>query len=220
MRRASLLLLLLIYLLAGCSQAVTPTATPVIHVYASSAAQPWLAEMYDCADRLNIVPVVVNPGDAEFSLRIGEPANLTASAFQMDSDEILVVTHPQTGVGELTLEQVRSLFTGQITNWNEVGGNDVPVQVWLYSADEDIQQVFADTVLDGLKVSSTAQLTTSSQQMSDSVGMNPGAIGILNRRWKMGNTHEAFTVAAVPVLAITRSEPKDDLKNLLTCLQK
>jgi phosphate transport system substrate-binding protein len=193
---------------------------PVIQVYASSAAQPWLVEMFDCAARLNIVLVVDNPGDADVSLRIGEPANLTSPAFQIDSDEMLVVTHPQAGVDELSLEQVRAIFSGQISNWSEAGGNDLPIEVWIFAQGEDIRQVFDQNVLNGLQVTPNAKLATSTQQMSDSVGTNPGAIGILPRHWKMGNTHESFTAVTVPVLAITRSEPQENLKEILTCLQK
>jgi phosphate transport system substrate-binding protein len=193
---------------------------PVIHVYASSATQPWLVEMFDCAARFNIVLVVDNPGDADVSLRIGEPDDLTSPAFQIDSDKMLVVTHPQAGVDELSLEQVRAIFSGQISNWSEAGGNDLPIEVWIFAHGEDTRQVFDQTVLNGLHVIPNAKLATSTQQMSDSVGTTPGAIGILPRRWKMGNTHETFTAATVPVLAITRSEPQDDLKKILTCLQK
>ncbi len=220
MKRATFYSILFIYLLAGCSPAATPTAMPVIHVYASSAAQPWLAEMYDCGDRWNVVLVLDNPGAADVALRIGEPADLTAPAFQIDSDELLIITHPQAEVGELSIDRVRAIFSGQITNWSAVGGSDLPVQVWVFAAGEDIQQIFEHTILNGLQVTSAARLATSAQYMSDSVGMNPGAIGILPRRWKTGNTHETFIAATVPVLAITRSEPQDDLKNVLTCLQK
>jgi hypothetical protein len=213
-------LLFLIFLISGCSPAATPTASPVVHVYSSSAAQPWLVEMYDCADRFNTVLVLDNPGASEVTLRIGEPVTVTTPAFQLDSDEVLVITHPQSGVGELSLEQVRAIFSGQITDWSEVGGSEGPIQVWVYAAGEDIQQVFEETILNGLRITPAARLAVSAQHMSDSIGSNPGAIGILNRRWKMGNTHETFIAATVPVLAITGSEPQNDLKNVLTCLQK
>jgi hypothetical protein len=220
MKRATFFSLVFIYLFAGCSPATTPTAMPVIHVYASSATQPWLVEMYACAAQLNIVLVVDYPDTSEVILRIGEPANLTAPSFQIDNDEVLVVTQLQVGLGELSLEQVRAIFSGQITNWSAVGGSDLPVQVWVFAEGEDIQQAFEQSILDGLQVTSAARLATTAQHMSDSVGVNPGAIGILNRRWKTGNTQETFTAATVPVLAITRSDPQDDLKNVLTCLQK
>jgi len=153
-------------------------------------------------------------------MRVGEPADLTSPAFQIGKDELLVAVHPQTGVGTLTVEQVRQLFSGQAVNWKDVGGGDVPVQVWIYSTDEDIQQIFNSTVLGGEPVTSLARLAVSAQSMSDSIGAQAGSVGVLLRRWKTGNTKEALVVATLPVLAITRSEPQGAVKDLIACLQK
>lgn len=216
-----LLILLIIGLLAGCSPAATPTPKPVFKVYASSAVQPWLAELYQCADRNDVLLSVSNdPASADVSLRIGETANLTSPAYKIDDEEILVVTHLQTGISTLTVDQVRAIFSGQVANWSELGGSDVPVEVWVYSEDEDIQLLFDQTVMDGLHGTSMARLAVSAQHMSDSVGNAPGAIGILPRHWKAGNTHETFVAATSPVMAITKSEPVGDEVKLLACLQK
>jgi hypothetical protein len=216
-----LLFLLTIVFLVGCSPAATPTPKPVFRVYASSATQPWLDELYQCADLNDVLLSVSNdPGSADVSLRLGENGNLISPAYKIDDEEILVVTHIQTGVSTLTVDQVRSIFSGQVANWSELGGSDVPVEVWVYSEDEDIQQLFNQTVMDGLPATSLARLAVSSQHMSDSVGMNPGSIGFLPRRWKAGNTHETLLAITSPVLAITKSEVDEAFNNVLACLQK
>ena len=69
-------------------------------------------------------------------------------------------------------------------------------------------------------ITSQARLATSTQNMSDSVGQNPGSIGILPRRAKTASTQEVYGGVFVPVLAIAKSEPQGVLKELLTCLQK
>lgn len=205
--------------LMACAPA-TPVATPqIVKVFVTSAAGPWLTDLYNCAS----ASAVINLSDsqsADISIRIGEPENLTMPAFQIGKDDILVAVHPQAAVGSLTIEQVRQLFTGQATNWKDVGGNDVPVQIWTYSSDEDVQQIFDKTVLSGQPVTSLARLAASAQGMSDSIGANPGSVGVLMRRWKMGNTREALIVASAPVLAITKSEPQGAVKDLIACLQK
>ena len=215
------LFLLTIIFLAGCSPAATPTPRPVFKIYASSAVQPWLDELYQCADRNDVLLSVSNdPASADVSLRLGETENLASPAYKIDDEEILVVTHLQTGIGTLTVDQVRAIFSGQVENWSELGGSDVPVEVWKYSEGEDIQQLFDQTVMDGLPGTSTARLAVSAQQMSDSVGMNPGSIGFLPRRWKAGNTHETYVAAVSPVLAITRLGVNEALESVLACLQK
>jgi ABC-type phosphate transport system substrate-binding protein len=162
---------------------------------------------------------MVSPDPADILLQLGDSANLSLSAFQLGNDEILVVTQPQTGVGTLAVDQVRGIYSGQITNWNEVGGSNLPIEVWTYSSGEDIRQIFDQEVLKGLQVIPAARVAVSAQQMSDSVGTNPGAIGFLPRRWKTGNTHETHLVIKTPVMAYTKSEPIDNLEKVLACLQ-
>ena len=216
--RLFFVLFLLAWLLPACATP-TPAVTPqVANFYATSAASPWLSAVYDCAP----ASVAVNLSDAEsaqVTLRLGEPDHLATPAYQIASEDIVVVVHPQTGVGALTLEQVRQLFLGQVMNWQELGGNDLPVQVWTFSPDEDIQAIFDRTVMHGQPVTSLARLAVSAQSMSEAVGTQPGSVGVLTRRWQSGDTSEAFVAASAPVLAVVKSEPQGDLRELLGCLQ-
>jgi len=207
--------------LAACAPVVPPLTPQVVSVYASSSAQTWLAELYDCdaAGSSTVIEVASDPNVAQIVLRLGQPTSLADPAYQVATEDILVVVHPQAGVGSLTADQVRALFLGQVTNWKEAGGNDLPVQVWVYAAGEDVQQIFQQAVLLGGPVTSLARLAVSAQDMSDSVGTTPGSVGVLTRHWKGGNTREAFLAASVPVLAITPSEPQGAVKELIGCLQ-
>ena len=42
-------------------------------------------------------------------------------------DGIAVVVNPENPVSDLTLEQIAAIYTGQITNWSEVGGSDAEI---------------------------------------------------------------------------------------------
>lgn len=44
-------------------------------------------------------------------------------------DGIVVVTHPSNKVKNLTMDQVKAIFTGEITNWKELGGDDLEIVV-------------------------------------------------------------------------------------------
>lgn len=45
------------------------------------------------------------------------------------TDALSVVVNPANPVEELTFAQLSAIYTNQITNWNEVGGNDAPIVV-------------------------------------------------------------------------------------------
>ena len=65
----------------------------------------------------------------------------------------------------LTADQVHSIFLGQVTNWKDVGGSDMPIQVWTYAQGEDIQQIFEQNVMEDQPVTSLARLAVSVQNM-------------------------------------------------------
>jgi hypothetical protein len=210
--RAKLLygILLCSFLLVSCSPG-TPVATPqVISVYSTFAAQPWLPPLYECAGTRSVVSRVDDPAAADIVLRIGEPEFLLSPAYQIDMEEILIVTHRQSPVQNLSLEEARALFAGY---------GDPSVQVWVYAEGEDVQDAFDRSVMEGGSVTPSARLAVSPQQMSDALVNERHAVGILPRHWKAGDSREIFSVVTVPVLAVTEAEPQGPVRELIACLQ-
>ena len=201
-----------VFTLTACT---TPTAAPtprVVSVYATAAAQPWLADVSNCADSASItIRFSASPSAANIRLRIGEPEHLNTPAYQIDREDLLVVTHRESLVPNLTAGEVRALFSrpeGQ------------SAQIWVFASGEDIQQVFAREIMQGTMVSSLARLAVSPRQMSEAINMDKNAAGILPRHWKTGTMREVFSLPDLPVLAITTAEPQGAVKEILACLQK
>ena len=166
-------------------------------------------ELFACANKLSMV-LNVTASDPDIHLRLGEPANLVLPAFQIDEEEILVVTHRESPVQNLSLEEAQALFAGQ---------GDPSAQVWVYSSDADVQMAFDQLVMNGRAVTSFARVATSPQQMSDVLNAESNSVGILPRHWKSGNSREVFSAGQVPVLAVTRQEAEGAVATLLACLQ-
>lgn len=204
-------LLLLSSFLFSCSPSTPPATPQLVTVYSTSAAQPWLPSLYECAGTSAAISRVDDRTSADISLRVGEPEFLTSPAFQIDTEEILIVTHRQSPVQNLTLEEARALFAGQ---------GEPSVQVWVYASGEDVQEVFDKLVMEGRNVTSSTRIAVTPQQMSDTLVNESNTVGILPRHWKVGDTREVFGVATVPVLAITNSEPQGVIQELIACLQK
>lgn len=210
-RTVHCLLFTLSLLIASCSTETPQTPLEVVSVYSSSSATPWLTDLYACADGVAILSRVDDPSAADIVLRIGEPQFLAGFAFQVDEEEILVVTDRQSPVQNLTLEEAQALFAGL---------GDASVQVWVYASGEDVQEVFDQFVMKARSVSSSAMVAVSPQQMSDTLVNQPNTVGILPRHWKAGDVREVYSVAKVPVLAVTQSEPQGAVNQLIGCLQK
>jgi hypothetical protein len=205
------LFLLSSFLLFSCSPSTPPATSQTVTVYSTSAAQPWLSPLYVCAGASSVISRVDNPSAADIVLRVGEPEFLASSAYQIDTEEILIVTHRRSPVQNLTLEEARTLF---------VGRGDPSVQVWVYASEEDVQVVFDQFVMEERSVTPSARLAVNPQQMSNTLVNEPNTIGILPRHWKVGDVRDVYLVATVPVLALTKSEPQGAVKELIACLQK
>jgi hypothetical protein len=204
-------LLLASFLFYSCTPPTQPVSqTQVVTVYATSAAQPWLSELFVCANDLSIA-LSVNAEQPDIYMRLGEPETLFSPTYKIDEEEILIVTHRESPLQNLSLEEAQALFAGS---------GDPAVQVWVYAADEDVQIAFDQLVMKGRGVTSFAKLATSPQQMSDILNAESNAVGILPRHWKMGSAREVYSAGTVPVLAVTKAEPTGTTQGLIACLQK
>jgi hypothetical protein len=225
MKRCLAFVILTCFLLPSCNSATPTAAVEQLTVQYTAASVPWLAGLYDCAGT-NVLTAeeraadLMDPQSVDLAIRIGQPDNLTSPAYQIGSEDLLVIVNRQNSINALTAEQVRGLFTGQIQNWQEVNGSSAQVQVWVFSSGEDVQQIFEQTVLGGSPVTSTARLATGPDEMSQAIANDVNAVGILTRHWKMGNVSDVYTVATIPVLAITPGEPQGAIQGILACLQK
>ena len=212
MRLKFVLKFVLVLLVTSCAPATTPDLEPqIISVYATPATQPWLPDIFACAPAGAIIRVADAPASADVSLRLGEPDFPPATVYQIDTEEILIVTHRQSPVQNLTVEEVRELFAG---------GGDPSVMVWVYASGEDVQRVFEQAVMDGRSVTSLARLATGPQHMSDTLNNESNTVGILPRHWKAGESRFVYTVPDVPVLAVVREEPQGAIQEIISCLQK
>ncbi len=197
------------FLLFSCAQSTETPLASIVTVYATAAAQPWLTELFACANGQSVI-LNVTSFDPEIYLRVGEPETLVTPAYQVDEEELLIVTNRESSVQNLTLEEAQALFAGQ---------GDPSAQVWVYASDVDVQILFDQLVMKGRSVSSPAKLAAGPQEMSDVLSPEPNSVGILTGHWKTGNVREIYSAGMVPILAITKIEPRNEVKTLLGCLQ-
>lgn len=91
-------------------------------------------------------------------------------------DGIAVIVNPENPVSDLTVEQIAKIYKGEITNWNEVGGNDAPIVLIGREAASGTRDGF-ESVTDTEDVCKYAQELTSTGDVVQTVASNPNAIG-------------------------------------------
>ncbi len=98
-------------------------------------------------------------------------------------DAIAVVVHPSNPVDGLSIVQLSAIFTGQITDWREVGGEDRPIVLLSRESNSGTYVYFLERIVregikdDGRLFSPNTLLMPSSEGISNEVRQNPNAIG-------------------------------------------
>ena len=91
-------------------------------------------------------------------------------------DGIAIIVNPSNSVSDLTLEQIASIFTGEITNWSELGGNDAQIVLIGREAGSGTRDGFES--ITGTEGSCKyRQELTSTGAVITAVSNNPDAIG-------------------------------------------
>jgi len=194
------------FLLASCTTPTPIVPAETITAYATASAQPWMSDLFACANQQNIL-VEITAENPDILLRIGEPEILVQSSYQIGEEEILVMVNRESPIQNLTLLEVQALFAGQ--------GD---AAVWVYASGLDMQWVFDQAVMEGRSVTSLARVAVSPQEMSDTLNSDSSAIGILPKRWAAGNLRAVYSVGVFPVLALTNGEPQGAARTVLGCL--
>ena len=98
-------------------------------------------------------------------------------------DGLAVVVNPSNPVGKLTMSQLADIFTGRITNWQEVGGKNEKIVLLSREVNSGTHVYFKEHVLrrgdpaGKEEFASTALMLSSSQAIADEVAGNSSTIG-------------------------------------------
>src|SRR5690606_10599315 len=139
----------------------------------------------------------------EGEIAAAEANGIVPMEFVVAIDALAIIVHPSNPVSQLTLDQLSDIFTGRITNWQEVGGIDAPIillsretnsgthvyflEEVIRQGDENNKDIFAPQTL----------LMPSSVAITNELTRNPNAISYDGLGYVTG--HEK-------VLAIARDE--------------
>ena len=122
-------------------------------------------------------------------------------------DALAVIVNPSNPISKLTREQLEGIFTGKITNWNQVGGQNLKIIVYSRETSSGTYEFFKEHVLNKKNFASSALLMPATGSVVQSVSQTKGAIGYvglayieknvkaLNVSYDKGKTYVAPNVA-------------------------
>lgn len=95
-------------------------------------------------------------------------------------DALSVVVNPQNPVNALTPDQVKKIYVGEITNWKDVGGPDMPIVVVARDTSSGTYEAFIELALGkGVNITDKAIVQASNQTVKNTVALAKGAIGYI-----------------------------------------
>lgn len=107
-------------------------------------------------------------------LKDEEKTNLTETVIAIDG--IAIIVNNENPVADLTVEQIAGLYTGEITNWKDLGGSDAPVVCIGREAASGTRDGF-ESITGTAEKCKYSQELTSTGDVIQTVSSNPNAIG-------------------------------------------
>ena len=127
------------------------------------------------------------------ALKDDEKATLTETTVALDG--IAMIVNPENPVSDLTVEQIADIYTGKITNWSEVGGNDAAIVLIGREAGSGTRDGF-ESITGTKDACQYRQELTSTGDVITTVSQNPDAIGYASLA-ALKDTVKALTVGGV-----------------------
>lgn len=112
---------------------------------------------------------------AEFKAAVDNDVRPVAHVVALDGLPVLV--HPSNPVNNLTLDQVRDIYTGRIRNWRELGGPDLEIVFVSRDTNSGTYETFNTVVMRGETIHAACETVGSNGAIRQRVQTTPAAIG-------------------------------------------
>jgi phosphate transport system substrate-binding protein len=255
MRRAKHALAVVAFTLVSCSTSALPASTPTsdsitLRVYATTATIPLIYDLTSHYSEVNptVTFEIVN-GDYQtifdrmmsdgkgylLTNHLAEGSGESAlPAWPIGQDGIAVIVHPDNPVTGLTSEQLRKIYLGHFTNWNEVGGADAAIVVLSREEGSGTRAEFERLVMGDRLTTQAAQIAPSSAAMIASVASISGSIGYVSMSYLDSSVQSVAIDTVLPtsetvyqntyplrvtLFVVGLTEPDDDYRAFIGWIQ-
>jgi hypothetical protein len=176
----------------------TPAAALTLHDLVATYAQtnPTVEFIVVTGDYGSLFALLETVGTVVFTNHL--PPGQTPWAAPVATDGIAIITHPDVGIDDLDLDELRLVFQGFVTNWSTLGGQDTPVQVVSRTEESGTLQELKRLLMGNRPITPNALVVPSAQAAVEMVQRTEGAIAAVSA---------SLAPAGVTVLSIDGAAP-------------
>jgi phosphate transport system substrate-binding protein len=199
-------------LLASCARpeaAVILAGSTSVQPFAEALAQEYmktraglLVEVQGGGSAAGILAAQSGTADIGMSSRGLKEAEKGLWSVEIAKDGLAVVVHPSNPVADLTLAQLRGIYTGAVTDWSQVGGAKGRIHVITREEGSGTRSAFVDLVMEKQEIDPRSIVQDSNGAVRQLVADDPGAIGYLS----MGLVDARVKAVSLGGVAATRED--------------
>jgi phosphate transport system substrate-binding protein len=156
----------------------------------SSTSREALVKFVNLETKMVVLSRDLNPEEKK-SL---DAAKFSYSSFALAKTGIAVVVNPENSVEKLNLVQLRDIYTGRITRWEEVGGAGGKITPVSLSRNSGTAEVFLGALGINAGLSPDLRVVAASRDLENAISADPSAIGFVSMNWLSGKV-KAVAVA-------------------------
>ena len=156
-------LLLSLFLLPACGGrqstdfifAGSTSVQPYIEILAEEYERLYPGELIDVqggGSSAGIQAVESNTADIGMSSRNLKDDEKHLWSIEITKDGLAIIVNPDNPVGNLTLAQICGVYSGELSNWNELGGPDAKIHVITREDGSGTRGAFEEMVMDGRRI--------------------------------------------------------------------
>jgi phosphate transport system substrate-binding protein len=136
---------------------------------------------------------------------------------EVATNRTVLIAHKDNPVSKLNKEQIKGIFTGKITKWKDVGGNDKDIIVVWGKGTPGQNAQLVKVMLDGDAVTKENLESGNYAKVRSDVAANPEAVGIdpfgmVDGTVKAIETDPAMTS---PIIVVTKGDPSPEVQKLI-----
>ena len=216
--------------LSACNPSMdAETTSEDYHFAVSFSSQPAAGALVQCASEslpvetpfsLDILfPSQMDPAKLDLVLHLEPQLETFPYSASLAREDLYLISHRTNSVNALAPSELQRLFAGSLNSWQQLGGEDLPIQLWLSTESDESSQLLSIKFMQGSPFGSLARLASSPSSLLSSVAEDIYALGILPGVYLDNSVNNQLVISDIDLLLSSPIEFSGELESIATCLQ-